>query len=475
MRTSLRGVVNRKLTLASSAGALVALLAMAGTAWTDEVFKATSIVTGFASGTKISSFDISYVDSKLHQYFLADRTNKAVDVADTDGNALVNQLGKGTFAGFSGNNDSSGPNGVLTVDHKEVWVGDGPTITPPTGILPPSPPTTTAATSTVKVFDATTGALTHTINTGGYLRADEGCYDPRNHVVVMANDAEHDYSNNWPYISFISTEGPKAYTVIGKITMDGTGDSPKATNGIEQCQWSEATGKLYVNIPEVNGPGDDSVAGAVLVIDPKAMKIEQIWFISHDVCAGPQGMAIGPDNQILLGCNQASGNGKFSTVIINERSGGVIRVLNNESGADEVWYNPGDGHYFLGRSKALGPATPPATVPVAIDSYLGVIDSTGESEDQSIDIGSPTAASHSVAADPHKNQVYVPIPANTTPASPALPVTSTVCGSVTGGSDTLGCIAIFTTTHDDRPTVARERDHHRDGDDRYARDDYHDK
>ena len=29
----------------------------------------------------------------------------------------------------------------------------------------------------------------------------------------------------------------------------------KATDGIEQCQWSPRTGKFYLAVPEVNGSG----------------------------------------------------------------------------------------------------------------------------------------------------------------------------------------------------------------------------
>jgi hypothetical protein len=155
-------------------------------------------------------------------------------------------------------------------------------------------------------------------------------------------------------------------------------------------------------------------------------------------------MAIGPDNQILLGCNGASGDGQHSTVIINEHSGAIIAVLHNESGADEVWFNEGDGQYFLARSSADGP-----------NQLLGVVDALGHREDQSVPIAkSGTINAHSVAADPHQNQVYVPIPG----ANTAFPAgVSTVCSSV-GGSDTQGCIAVFTTTHDDRSRVAHERE-----------------
>jgi hypothetical protein len=147
----------------------------------------------------------------------------------------------------------------------------------------------------------------------------------------MANDADSP-----PFISFIPTSGPDAYHVVKQLKF------PEATNGIEQCQWDPRTNKFYLNIPAVNGPGDDTAPGAVYVIDPEAMVVERVFDIDHDKCAGPQGMAIGPDNEILLGCNAPSGvtatnpngNGRFSTVIINDRSGAIIATLDNESGGD---------------------------------------------------------------------------------------------------------------------------------------------
>ena len=58
-------------------------------------------------------------------------------------------------------------------------------------------------------------------------------------------------------------------------------------------------------------PRRNSVAGGVAVIDPVGMKVEKIFNVSHDSCSGPQGMAIEPGGQILLGCNGASGDGNI--------------------------------------------------------------------------------------------------------------------------------------------------------------------
>ena len=60
--------------------------------------------------------------------------------------------------------------------------------------------------------------------------------------------------------------------------------------------------------------------------------------------------------------------------------GATIAVLNKNSGADEVWFNPGDGHYFLARSAAAGPAA-------GGNQQLGVVDTEGHRADQSIPNG----------------------------------------------------------------------------------------
>jgi hypothetical protein len=67
------------------------------------------------------------------------------------------------------------------------------------------------------------------------------------------------------------------------------------------------------------------------------------------------------------------------------------------------------------------------------------------------------SGSHSVAADPIRNQVYVPIRGNAATVPTA--GTSTVCSSgkdVFGnpGNDSLGCIAVYTAPNDADDCVA---------------------
>jgi hypothetical protein len=137
-------------------------------------------------------------------------------------------------------------------------------------------------------------------------------------------------------------------------------------------------------------------------------------------------MAIGPNSQILLGCHATA------SAVIND-NGVVLRSFKKEFGSDEVWFNPGDGHYFLGLSNHTVHGTP---APV-----LGVIDADRPGVGPLAELPSPPTGvgAHSVAADPVRNQVYVPIPSTATLGT---------C-SAAGGDDSLGCIAVFTRTESD--------------------------
>jgi hypothetical protein len=399
--------------------AVLALLTGNGAWAADEQFVSRANIT-LPGGAKITSFDISFDDPVIGLYLLADRTNKAVQAVDTYTNTLLPPYtATPPFAGATPSNDNAGPDGVITVNHREIWAGDG--------------------NSTIKVIDIITGKTTHVINTGGVNRADELCFDPRDRLVMMANDAESPF----PFVTLISTLN---YSVLQTIVMNGTVPAgggkatPKATNGIEQCQWDLRTGNFYVNIPEVNGPGNDTQPGAVVVVSPKAStlgKILDVFSIPLDKCAGPQGMAIGPDHQILLGCNDPNKT-VTSTVIIDDRDGHVLQTVANEDGSDEIWYNEGNGQYFLARSGGANP------------QKLGIIDVVDDPQPTDLDVAiglpnttaTPHGTNHSVAADPIFNQIYVPI-ASTSGAA--------IC-SLSGGSDAQGCIAIFTSTaNDDAP------------------------
>ena len=381
----------------------------------DETFTVKQIIS-LPNGQSVGSFDIGFDDANIHTFAFADRTNKSVDLIDTNTNKVVKQL-TANFAGVRANpGQASGPDGVLIVDQKEVWAGDAPS-----SCLTVAPFTCTHD-SSIKVIDIKSGSTVAVLNTGGQRRADELCEDVGHEVVLMANDNPLD-----SFITFWSAEtrgnaGPPTSDdggngSLGKIRFDGTDPRGKniTASGIEQCKHDPRTDKFYLNIPATGSDG--SGPGVVVVISTEApFKVEKVITVPISTgCTGPAGMAIGPNHQILLGC------GGTTSLIIDDRDGSIIASLPGAT-SDEAWYNPGDNQYFL-----------------ATDLVLSVVDSTGVQ-----DLPAPSAnGSHVVAADMLRNQVYVPI--NNVAAEGGA---SHICRDH-GGDDTKGCIAVFTAKNDD--------------------------
>jgi hypothetical protein len=346
----------------------------------------------------LGSADISFVDPAAGVFLLADRSNKSIDVASTTSNLIIGELQPSypgatppTFAGaipsancanpvpVRGAGNCSGPNGVLSFHKRggdegddegegkgkghrartEVWAGDGY--------------------SRVWVLDLKTGnpivppiSTALPTNSTDITRADELCYDPDDGIVLVANP------NSSPdFVTFISTH---TYKVLGHIVMDGTGGKPNASGGIEQCQYSRRTGKFYINVPKATGvAGFSAPQDLVLEIDPVLETITNTLNLTQksptDGCVatpgsppvrtavGITGMALGSDHQIAIACS-TSGPG---SVVITEDFVNLYS-LKGQTGADEIWYNPGDNHYFYATGAGSTPAQP----------ILGVVDAFGD-------------------------------------------------------------------------------------------------
>jgi hypothetical protein len=362
-------------------------------------------------GLPITQIDISWVDQYVRAYFLADGTNASVDMIDLNTGAVsvIKGTGKNAFAGkpFDPNsparNEVTGPNGVTTVNHAEIWAGDAPTLAGPL-VLSNNLVAAYAndnCDSSVKVININDKIVTDVINLGGCFRSDELAFDPADQIVLIANPSELPIGKgpSQPFVSLISAAPVPFGThhaVLKKITFDGTNGNPSGFGGIEQPVYSAQTGMFYIAIPQ-NGPTD--TGGAVAVVDPKQLAVTRI--ISLTKCM-PNGLALGPNGAMFLGCT-----GTNPVQVIDIASGNSLATITQVVGCDEVWYNPGDDHY-------LG----------ACGSAVGIIDATPVSFDQKI-----TGITHSIAADPLTNQIYAPIPSTN----------SALCGSVS----TVGCIGIF--------------------------------
>jgi hypothetical protein len=347
-------------------------------------------------------------------YVLADRTNGSVDFIDASDDTFIGRVG-----GFQGvvidpvtkaaNNSLSGPDGVVIVQHKEVWAGDGD--------------------STLKVIDIKKASIVDTISTGGKFRVDEMAWDSRDHIIAVANNADTP-----PFITMINTDTHK---ILGKVVFDGTNGTPDATNGIEQSKWSPKTGMFYVSVPQV---GSDTAQGGVSVIDPKTMQVVATHLVQY---CSPAGLALGPANQALIGCSASYGtspNVVTQSLVINIKSGDVAAYVTQVGGSDEVWYDPGTRHYYLGARSdqdSSGKTTP----------VLGTIDALSNMFDGNV---ATSTTAHSVAADRRSHHVFVPI-GFVAPGSAAGTDATNPCPAH-------GCIAVYlpsSSDDDDATRIAR--------------------
>lgn len=309
------------------------------------------------TGSPLTKFDIGWVDDASRSYYLADRSNARVVVIDIDRVEYSHSLGEGLFTGAAATGATSGPNGVAVLhDLNQVWAGDGD--------------------STVKIIDLESRKLVDSIHTGGTKRVDELAHSDKHQIVLVANDQEP-----IPFASLISTHA--GHEIVKKIQF------PQATNGMHQPVWDAGTGCFYLPVTEVDG---NKALGEIVSIDPDTMKVVSRYPV-HE--CQPAGLAIGPRHELCIGCSGAAIAAGFSprSLIMDLKSGAIVANVTEVGGSDEVWYNPGDDHYYLAAAWMSG------------GSVLGVINAKDRSWIENI----PTAAgSHSVAADARTNRIFVP-------------------------------------------------------------------
>src|SRR5215831_17909164 len=404
--------------------------------------------TANTTNGKLYSFDISFVDDQTQTYYLADRSNVAVDVVDAKTAALSQQISVSPpFAGVVpaadcnkiGGSNCSGPNGVVAA-YPWLFVTDGG--------------------SRVVNIDLRTGQIA----LGGDVvtaandpnRADELAYAPELGLLLVINNADA-----VPFGTFISVNKMTGALTVGtKITFTA------ATNGAEQPVWDPGTGKFYLSIPEING-NQTNQHGAVLRISTSG-EVEATYPV--DFC-GPAGLALGPNGDLLVGCNSVfdtaggrwTGNADRDTntaapqyVILDAQTGTIDQHVLGVGAGDEVWFNEGDSHYYTASSgsplapNAITPARPPVgtatTAPVLTAqgaAILGVIDAVSQTLEQLVPtlnvpaVGTgnsptehPAGTAHSVTANAANNHVFVALAANN-----VFPDCLTGCIAVYGRAD----------------------------------------
>ena len=413
-------------------------------------------------GVALRSYDISWVNPHRAEYYLADRSNAAIDIIDTHTLTFKRFLGKGQFvgvklngAGTAVNNDISGPDGVVT-HGKWLYAGDGD--------------------STLKVFDlslpdATT--LRQTLSTGGTTRVDEMALTTDGKLLLTVNNAEEPQ----PYANLFRANGDNHLSSVvnlSKITIDAT--LFPGTPGIEQPAWDPKTKRFYVSVPVLGNPTGctGTCDGGLMVIDPTSVTPGTMVLGAFNATTntgvlrlsdcGPNGATVGPHDNLLLGCTPANNPTNSSTLVINATTKHFTHV-NGIVGSDEVWFNKGDGRYYTGSNRNCKTTAPCATAPTQA-AVLGVIDGTSVL----IETIPQSSGSHSVAADSKRNLIFVPQSAPVAAVGTGGDTTAVgagICGTANDATGT-GCIAVY--SHQ----VDRDRDDHERGDrDRDDRDHDH--
>jgi hypothetical protein len=349
-------------------------------------------ISGVGAGTNFS-FDLGLIAGD--RYYLTDRTNAAVDVFDTNINFLLTQItGSGTnaFAGAKASNAVSGPNGVNAVDNL-IYVGD---------------------VNSVKIIDPATRQILKTVVVGNSgTRADEGCVDAVHHLYMVATPEAAT-----PFATFINTD---TQTIAGQVTFTDAAGVPSA--GLEQCRYDPGTDAFYIN-------NDGTTAhphGELVVLPGPAIRaIKPGAPVNYTTLAGlrtydegdcdPTGMALGPANELAVGCREGT-TGSPLLVQIFDRTNGKLVASVNAGGGDQLEYEASTNRYYNASSRwtdtgraalngtcsSLSPCTP----------VLNIIDATTHSVVARQPSGNNA---HSVAVDSATGKAFMPISSAAAPA-----------------------------------------------------------
>jgi hypothetical protein len=382
-------------------------------------------------GKALRSFDISWVNPDVSEYYLADRSNAGIDIIDTKKNTF-----KQTIGGFVGikllpsgavDNNHSGPDGV-TSHGRWLYAGDGD--------------------STLKVIDLRTSTIKQSISTGGTTRVDEMALTTDGELLLAANNAEDP-----PFATLFAANGDDATSHVAKIikiSVDPKIIPAGAGLSIEQPAWEPKTARFYTSIPVIanNPPGCNygqvpgtppppiTCDGGLLVTDPlHPVAVEGAFNPATNTgvvplhACGPNGATVGPHENLLLGCTPGNNPSNTTTLVINAKTKNYANIA-GITGSDEVWFNAGDSRYYTGSSRQPGGAV------------LGVIDGTSVL----IETIPQSSGSHSVAADCKRNTIFVPQVAPVSVVGTGGDTTTVgqgICGSMNG------CVAVYVHETDD--------------------------
>ena len=386
----------------SYVAAVSAALALAYCGGSDNVNPSHTMSVPGISSAVVYSFDLGAVDPATDIYYVTDRTNKAIDVVNlktggisqfkqsfagcnsTVGTTTANPVpmpGCNTISGvWTVNNDASGPDGLDIVGNA-LFVGD---------------------VNALWVLNKTTGAKLFKITipsspTG--LRADEGCFDPVNHLYAISTPGADN-----PFMTILDTTAFEATgatpTIIATVIMDNPAGT--ASGGLEACVFDTGvggTGKLFVNNDGNNNPAapagasrgemDGIPTAALLALKPGPTTVQYTTlagnsqFLLPDVVgqAGqcdPTGIALGPGNDIGAMCRTGTIGRSLNFLILNKTTGAVTATVAGGGGGDQITYSATLNKWFLADSRHTdsGNSCGAGSTGCVLKPMLGIVDGT---------------------------------------------------------------------------------------------------
>jgi hypothetical protein len=407
-------------------------------------------------GKPFAVWDLVSQDPVNRRLYVTDRSHAAIAVFDTATDQPIGQL-KGGFVGSvccepdraSNFNEVSGPNGAIVTPSTtggklgNLWVSDGDStmkifnldtdtvvLFKPDGspVLSPAAPSQAFGTAVTGIPVTDIDACARFGTNCGDMRADEPSFDPEHNKLIVTNGDTP--GPGGPIVTLIDTTNPVCAgnsCVQAQFFFDGGGDTvttgcpgpgasgvarvngtgpircrhvgnngsnPYATNGLGGSIYNPGTHRFLQSVPQV---GPNAGDGEVTEIDPVAYRVTNHFPLKGLGCQAAA-LALGPINNLLVGCANREGQAfPPSTVIMDATTGAIIKVIYEVGRVDQVWYNSGDKRFYL------------AARDMENGSFLGIIDATNNMWLYN----SPTGGNaHGVAADPVNNHIYIPIGVN---------------------------------------------------------------
>ncbi len=335
------------------------------------VYLQTIPIPGWASPTGNGNVDLMGYNPVTRMMYLADRTNKGIDVIDTHTNSVVGLIPVPGIATCG-----ACPNGPLVaIDFQQLVVTDGLQSVYVWDLRAPQ------AQPDKYTLPVSFGQVTDGID-----------YDPINQTVYVVTDAPPEY------LIGINLAQKK---IVSQTPLPVSADLIK---------FNSIDGKIYIAAEDADGDNNSAAAG-VYAYDPATDKLTLVSKVGPP-CPG-HGIDIDPISNIaVMGC--FGGTGDKGDVAVNLTTGALLTTFTDVGGTDAVVFNPNNRRFYA--SGALGTATTSgcpgalpgffgATVPI-----LGVVDATGPASNPvRFDGAACIGGGHIVGVDPITNFVYVPV------------------------------------------------------------------